>query len=951
MQERIGSLRIWKKSAILSTAVFLSSITWAVHANAEGNTSPLVSGHNPEEIMSKWEQYRPKFNGNPFIEQPLLVPPYTTGRLNAEFIQDGVNMANYARYLAGLPDNLTADPALNDQAQHGAVLLSVRDKGLSHTPDKPSTMDDSFYKIGYKSTSSSNLYSGATQLYSTVIGYMSDSDMSNIDRLGHRRWILNPPLRYTGFGLASGNTTFSPMQVFDKSGTAAFSMPYIAWPSPGAFPTNAFKRGDAWSITLNPAQYKTPSADQVKVVLKRKGDGKVWTFDQKDRGIPSDPKSFANRNYFNVETSNFGIANCIIFRPALVGTIENNDEYEAQITGIQAINGAPATITYTVRFFDIPDKADQAAFLSEWSKPSDQKANLNPVAFQSADFEKMIRTILEKPQEPVTDWDLSRITALDIDYSTGDIAKDAGLLRKFTSMERLQMFHMKDADISFLSELRSLRDLTVRNQNLTINGIDALKQLPNLKILYLQGDVATSQLTALLDPMKSLQKLDIWNDSVTDLNFVPHMANLQRLSVGGKALRDISRLDKAPLLRELGLHSKAITDYSSVNRLGQLETLELNSSGLSELTWVSTLTHLKSMDITDNAVSNLLPLSSLTSLETLYASNNRIQNVAPLASLPNLSTLYLSSNGIKDISPFMTANMKWKYLNLNYNFLDVAPGSPPHKWLEAQSKKIVSYDKQQQLKLKSLRLADKPNASVSNSYMLVNEAIAKKVIAVYNDYSEKTLSEGVNWESSRPDTIDVEGDTLVAKKKGYAQIKIKADGFDQSISVTVLDKHNIDSYKANVLSDASLIKMNTMILLAVNSSSAYVQGEKKTLQAKPLIDNDSTLLPVRFVSENLGVQVTWDADTQTATLTGSGGSKITITVDSMQMKMNEAIVDLPVSAKIINGSTYLPLRVLCEALGKKVSFSDGVIIIGERDYEQDHALYDELIALYGTELR
>lgn len=99
------------------------------------------------------------------------------------------------------------------------------------------------------------------------------------------------------------------------------------------------------------------------------------------------------------------------------------------------------------------------------------------------------------------------------------------------------------------------------------------------------------------------------------------------------------------------------------------------------------------------------------------------------------------------------------------------------------------------------------------------------------------------------------------------------------------------------------------------------------------------------------MQVTWDADTQTATLTGSGGSKITIPVDSMQMKVNEATVDLPVSAKIINGSTYLPLRVLCEALGKKVSFSDGVIIIGERDYEQDHALYDELIALYGTELR
>lgn len=45
----------------------------------------------------------------------------------------------------------------------------------------------------------------------------------------------------------------------------------------------------------------------------------------------------------------------------------------------------------------------------------------------------------------------------------------------------------------------------------------------------------------------------------------------------------------------------------------------------------------------------------------------------------------------------------------------------------------------------------------------------------------------------------------------------------------------------------------------------------------PFTTNDRTLVPVRFISESIGAQVSWDEDTQTVTVTGEG-KNITLTL-------------------------------------------------------------------------
>ncbi len=58
----------------------------------------------------------------------------------------------------------------------------------------------------------------------------------------------------------------------------------------------------------------------------------------------------------------------------------------------------------------------------------------------------------------------------------------------------------------------------------------------------------------------------------------------------------------------------------------------------------------------------------------------------------------------------------------------------------------------------------------------------------------------------------------------------------------------------------------TNIQLTVNKKKAYVNGKETVLDAAPCVVNGSTLVPVRFVSETLGLEVKWDAPTRTVNL-------------------------------------------------------------------------------------
>ncbi len=298
---------------------------------------------------------------NVLDSMPSCTAPFAAGSVKTEALQAAANRLNALRRIAGLPD-VTLDLSLCEEAQYGAVIQGHYG-ALDHYPSKPAGMSDAFYQRAYAASSSSNLYAGRT-LTTAVDGWMNDSDQTNVDRLGHRRWQLNPALGKVGFGYAEANTryhTYLAEKVLDKSGSGC-EYDFISWPASGNFPAELFGKNIAWSVSLNPMEYQTPRQSDLTVTLTREADGKVWTF----RGSSYAPTD--SGNYFRVDTGGYGIPNCIIFRPDGIQTYDGI--YTVQIQGLKTRNGQSVKdFAYQVEFFGA-DPQDRPSVPVQPEKPT-----------------------------------------------------------------------------------------------------------------------------------------------------------------------------------------------------------------------------------------------------------------------------------------------------------------------------------------------------------------------------------------------------------------------------------------------------------------------------------------------------------------------------------------------------------------------------------------------------
>ncbi len=95
--------------------------------------------------------------------------------------------------------------------------------------------------------------------------------------------------------------------------------------------------------------------------------------------------------------------------------------------------------------------------------------------------------------------------------------------------------------------------------------------------------------------------------------------------------------------------------------------------------------------------------------------------------------------------------------------------------------------------------------------------------------------------------------------------------------------------------------------------------EPKQGQMPPIILNDRTLVPVREVFEYLDGKVDWDGTERRVDISFDD-NKITLWIDKLEAKVNDKTISLDVPAKIINDKTMVPARFISENAGFKVSW-------------------------------
>jgi hypothetical protein len=257
------------------------------------------------------------------------------------------------RYLSGVPfENLLTGEREADLALHASSICARLNK-MTHTPEKPPGMSDAEYELGKTGAGHSNLFSGLTEPAACVDGWMEDSDEKNIDRVGHRRWCINPSMLRTGF---SATGTYAAMYAHDSSNKDIPDWSWIGYPAAGYFPIAFFGNRHAWSVTPNPSKYETPAQEQVKVTIQPVDA----------RQSPLGPA--LKLDYYHVDTGSFGAGPAIIFRPAGL-SIAHDAIFRVEISGLKPKGGSEGTLRYLVHFValqKVPDSAESASVCSRF---------------------------------------------------------------------------------------------------------------------------------------------------------------------------------------------------------------------------------------------------------------------------------------------------------------------------------------------------------------------------------------------------------------------------------------------------------------------------------------------------------------------------------------------------------------------------------------------------------
>ena len=168
-------------------------------------------------------------------------------------------------------------------------------------------------------------------------------------------------------------------------------------------------------------------------------------------------------------------------------------------------------------------------------------------------------------------------------------------------------------------------------------------------------------------------------------------------------------------------------------------------------------------------------------------------------------------------------------------------------------------------------------------------------------------STAYTWVSSNQSVVTVSDGLVTAHQPGSATISVtSSDGSSDSCLVLV-------------------VSQSTEVILTVGRREALVNGTQISLAVAPYLKTSvgRTLVPVRLVSEALGGNVEW-IDSTHQVIISQPGTKIILTIGSAKAYVNNVLQMLDCPAEITGSTTFVPLRFVSEALGAQVTYNESL---------------------------
>jgi len=109
------------------------------------------------------------------------------------------------------------------------------------------------------------------------------------------------------------------------------------------------------------------------------------------------------------------------------------------------------------------------------------------------------------------------------------------------------------------------------------------------------------------------------------------------------------------------------------------------------------------------------------------------------------------------------------------------------------------------------------------------------------------------------------------------------------------------------------------VTLAIGKNKMTVNGATVTLDQAPVLLKDNTVVPIRFIIDALGGQLTWD-DAERKVTVIKDNHMAEIWVDNPDLVIDGEVVTAEVAPVIMNERTMVPLRLISEKMGWTVTW-------------------------------
>ncbi|RKN78937.1 copper amine oxidase [Paenibacillus ginsengarvi] len=115
--------------------------------------------------------------------------------------------------------------------------------------------------------------------------------------------------------------------------------------------------------------------------------------------------------------------------------------------------------------------------------------------------------------------------------------------------------------------------------------------------------------------------------------------------------------------------------------------------------------------------------------------------------------------------------------------------------------------------------------------------------------------------------------------------------------------------------------VKNIVKLTVDQKSLTVNGKSLVLDQAPVIYKDNTLVPVRFVVEAMGGQLTW-VDEQRKVIIVKDNHLLELWLDKTELIADGEAVTAEVPPLLMTERTMVPLRIISEKMGWKVTWDE-----------------------------